>query len=422
MLFEPLDRLLPDLEELYRDLHSHPELAFQEKRTAAIVAERLTAQGWRVHTGVGQTGVVGVLENGPGPTVMLRADMDALPVREQTGLPYASTATAIDGSGAQVPVAHACGHDLHVVCLLGACDLLAAGRAAWSGTVVAVFQPGEESGYGARAMVEDGLFERFPAPDIILGQHVGPGPAGLIGTRSDTVMGSTDSITIELFGRGGHGSKPESTIDPVVMAASLVMRLQTVVSRSVAAAEPVVVTVGSLTAGTTAAVIPDSAQLCVNVRTSSDEVRTRVMATIERLAKAEAEAAGAPRPPTVTSVYHLPATFNEPECTRRVADAHRAFFGSGTVIEIPQTTASEDFGILGSASGVPSVYWFIGGIDPEVFGAAFAAGRVDEDVPQNHSSTFAPVIQPTVTIGVQSMVVAAADWLAAPQENGEVRT
>ncbi|UUN30746.1 amidohydrolase [Streptomyces sp. FIT100] len=411
-LLDALDPLLPSLEADYQDLHAHPELAFQEKRTAALVAERLSAQGgWEVTTGVGRTGVVGVLANGEGPVVMLRADMDALPVKEATGLPYASTVTATDDSGTEVPVMHACGHDLHVAALLGACALFAAHTDRWKGTVVAVFQPGEESGYGARAMVDDGLFERFPRPDIILGQHVGPGPVGLIATCPGTVMGATDSITVRLFGRGGHGSKPESAVDPVVMAASLVLRLQTIASREISAQEPVVVTVGKLHAGTTAAVIPDTAELGINVRTSSEPVREKVLAAIERLAKAESAAAGATADPEITSVYHLPMTVNDKECAERVADAHRRAFGEGAVLTMGPTTASEDFGILATAAQVPSVYWFYGGLDPEVFTAAFAAGRVDEDIPQNHSSTFAPLAGPALAVGAKSMAAAALSWL-----------
>ncbi|MFC5805017.1 amidohydrolase [Streptomyces formicae] len=411
-LLDALDPLLPALEADYQDLHAHPELAFQEKRTAALVAERLAAQGgWEVTTGVGRTGVVGVLSNGEGPVVMLRADMDALPVKEATGLPYASTVTATDDSGTEVPVMHACGHDLHVAALLGACALFAAHTGRWRGTVVAVFQPGEESGYGARAMVDDGLFERFPRPDIILGQHVGPGPVGLVATCPGTVMGATDSITVRLFGRGGHGSKPESAVDPVVMAASLVLRLQTIPSREISAQEPVVVTVGKLHAGTTAAVIPDTAELGINVRTSSEPVREKVLAAIERLAKAESAAAGATADPEITSVYHLPMTVNDKDCAERVADAHRQAFGEGAVLTMGPTTASEDFGILATAAQVPSVYWFYGGLDPEVFTAAFAAGRMDEDIPQNHSSTFAPLAGPALAVGVKSMVAAALSWL-----------
>ncbi|MFF8229009.1 amidohydrolase [Streptomyces caelestis] len=418
-VLDALDPLLPGLEADYKDLHAHPELAFQEKRTAALVAERLAAQGgWEVTTGVGRTGVVGVLRNGEGPVVMLRADMDALPVKEATGLPYASTVTATDDSGTEVPVMHACGHDMHVAALIGACALLAARTDHWKGTVVAVFQPGEESGYGARAMVDDGLFERFPHPDVILGQHVGPGPVGLLATCPGTVMGATDSITVKLFGRGGHGSKPEAAVDPVVMASSLVLRLQTIASREIAAQEPVVVTVGRLQAGTTAAVIPDTAELGINVRTSSAPVRDKVLAAIERLARAESAAAGATADPDITSVYHLPMTVNDTAAAERVADAHRKAFGDGAVMTMGPTTASEDFGILATAAKVPSVYWFYGGLDPEVFSAAFAAGRLDEDIPQNHSSTFAPQAGPALNIGVRSMVAAALSWLDASPADG----
>lgn len=412
-LLEGLDSLMPALEADYRELHTHPELAFQEKRTAALIAERLAAQGgWEITTGVGRTGVVAVLRQGEGPVVMLRADMDALPVKEATGLPYASTEVAVDESGTEVPVMHACGHDLHVAALIGSCALFARNREAWRGTVLAVFQPGEESGYGAREMVEDGLFERFPRPDVILGSHVGPGPAGLIATLPGTVMGATDSITVKLFGRGGHGSKPEAAVDPVVMAASLVLRLQTVVSREIAAQEPVVVTVGKLHAGTTAAVIPDTAELGINVRTSSAPVREKVLAAIERLARAESAAAGATADPEITSVYHLPMTVNDTAAAERVAEAHREHFGAGAVMTMGPTTASEDFGLLATAAQVPSVYWFYGGLDPQAFGEAFAAGKLEE-LPQNHSSTFAPVAGPALSVGVRTMATAALPWLAA---------
>jgi amidohydrolase len=371
-----------------------------------------------VHEGVGGTGVGGVLPNGDGPTVLLRADMDALPVKEATGLPYASTVTATDDDGAEVPVMHACGHDLHVVAQLGACALLAARTDLWHGTAVAVFQPGEESGYGAREMVDDGLFERFPRPDIILGQHVGPGPVGLIATCPGVVMGATDSVTVRLFGRGGHGSKPEAAVDPVVMAASLVLRLQTIVSREVSAQEPVVVTVGKLQAGTTAAVIPDTAELGINIRTSSETARQKVLATIERLAKAESDAAGATAAPEIVPVYHLPVTANDEVSAARVADAHRAAFGETAVMTLGPQTASEDFSILSTAAQVPSVYWFFGGLDPQAFTEAFSAGRLDEDIPQNHSSAFAPLAGPALNVGVRSMAAAAMSWLGGPAAAG----
>jgi amidohydrolase len=416
-LLAGLEDLLPELEELVRDLHAHPELAFQETRTAGEVAGRLAAQGYDVTRGVGRTGVVGVLRNGAGPTVMLRADMDALPVAEETGLPYASTVRATDDQGRDVPVMHACGHDMHVACLLGACATLARQRAGWSGTVVAVFQPGEESGYGARAMVDDGLFDRFPRPDVILGQHVGPGPAGLVANCPGVALGATDSIRVRLFGRGGHGSKPEQAIDPVLMAASLVQRLQTVVSREIAPQETAVVTVGYLHAGTTAAVIPAEAELGINVRSFSAPVREHVLDAITRMARAEAASARAPAEPEITSVYHLPVTYNDPEQTARVAAAHTAFFGADRVFQIPPASASEDFGVLASAAGVPSVYWFFGGTDAAEFAAAAAAGRIAEDVPGNHSARFTPVVQPTLTVGLQTLVIAAAAWLH-PQPPG----
>src|SRR5690242_13103034 len=252
-----LDELLPDLEALYKDVHSHPELSMQETRTAGLAADRLRAAGYEVTTGVGKTGVVGLLRNGDGPTVMLRADMDALPVEEATGLPYASKVTATDHEGKTVPVGHMCGHDMHVTWLLGATKLLAEARTTWRGTLMAVFQPGEETAQGAEAMIGDGLFKRFPKPDVVLGQHVMVGPAGTVAGRAGAITSAADSMQIRLFGRGAHGSMPQASIDPVVMAAATVMRLQTIVSREVAAAESAVVTVGALQAGTKENVIPD---------------------------------------------------------------------------------------------------------------------------------------------------------------------
>src|SRR5947199_702731 len=254
-----LDDLLPDLESVYKDLHVHPELSMQEIRTAGIAADRLRAAGYEVTSGVGKTGVVGLLRNGEGPTVMLRADMDALPVEEATGLAYASKATATDREGKTVPVSHMCGHDMHVTWLAGATKLLAEARASWRGTLMAVFQPAEETGEGAQAMIDDGLFKRFPKPEVILGQHVMVGPSGTVAGRAGAITSAADSLQIRLFGRGAHGSMPQASIDPVIMAAATVMRLQTIVSREVASAEAAVVTVGALQAGTKENVIPDEA-------------------------------------------------------------------------------------------------------------------------------------------------------------------
>jgi hippurate hydrolase len=259
-VLSPLDPLLPELEALYKDLHAHPELSMQETRTAQVAADRLRKAGYEVTAGVGKTGVVGLLKNGAGPTVMLRADMDALPIEEATGLPYASKVTAKDGAGKTMPVSHMCGHDMHVAWLTGATALLAAERSAWHGTLMVVFQPGEETAQGARAMIDDDLFKRFPKPDVVLGQHLMVGRAGDVAGSAGPITSAADSLQIRLFGRGAHGSMPQASIDPVVMAAATVLRLQTIVSREVAASEAAVVTVGVLHAGTKENVIPDDAQ------------------------------------------------------------------------------------------------------------------------------------------------------------------
>jgi len=407
-----LDGLLPELEALYKDVHSHPELSMQETRTAGLAANHLRAAGYEVTTGVGQTGVVGLLRNGDGPTVMLRADMDALPVREATGLPYGSTVYATDGEGKTVPVAHLCGHDMHVAWLAGATKLFASARSSWRGTVLAVFQPGEEIGQGANAMIEGGLLERFPKPDVILGQHVMVGPAGAVAGRSGVITSAADTLEVRLFGRGAHGSMPQASIDPVVMAAAIVMRLQTVVSREVAAAEAAVVTVGVLQAGTKANVIPDEAIIGLNVRTFDAGVRSRVLAAIERIVNAEAEASGASRQPEITTLDHYPLNTNDRDASQRVVEAFRAHFGEERVRETGAAPASEDFGSFGSRWGSPSVFWFVGGTDPDVYAKANAANQLHE-LPVNHSPKFAPVIHPTLRTGVETLVVAARAWLAA---------
>src|SRR5690348_11812308 len=286
----PLASLLPDLEALYTDIHAHPELSMQETRTAGLAAERLRTSGFEVTTGVGRTGVVGLLRNGDGPTVMLRADMDALPVEEATGVPYASKVKAADPEGKTVPVMHACGHDMHVTWLVGATTLMAKSRNAWRGTLMAVFQPAEETAAGAQAMIDDGLFKRFAKPDVVLGQHVMVGPAGTVGGRTGVITSAADSLQIRLFGRGAHGSMPQASIDPVVMAAAVVMRLQTIVSRELAPTEAAVVTIGSLQAGTKENVIPDEAVIKLNVRSFDEAVRRRILAAVERIGKAEAGA------------------------------------------------------------------------------------------------------------------------------------
>lgn len=407
-----LGAFLPELEHVYKDIHAHPELSMQEVRTAKLVEDQLRTAGYDVTAGVGKTGVVGLLRNGDGPTIMLRADMDALPVKEATGLPYASSATARDREGKTVPVMHACGHDMHVTWLIGATTLFARNRDAWRGTLMPVFQPAEETGEGAQAMIDDGLFSRFPKPDAILGQHVMVGPSGLLSSRPGVITSAGDSLQIRMFGRGAHGSMPQASIDPVVMAAATVLRLQTIVSREIAATESAVVTVGSLQAGTKENVIPDEAVIKLNVRTFDEAIRAHVLAAIERIVNAEAQASGAPKKPEITVLDRYALVRNDAEATKRVAGAFREFFPADRVQESKPTTASEDFGCFGSEWHVPSVFWFVGGTDPDVYSKAKAAGKVGE-IPTNHNPGFAPVIYPTLKAGGEAMVVAAQAWLSA---------
>jgi amidohydrolase len=408
-ILDGLDSIRPWQEEFYRDLHAHPELSHQERRTARKVAERLRRHGCEVHEQVGGTGVVGVLANGDGPTVLLRADMDALPVHEDTGLPYASLETATDDE-AEVPVMHACGHDVHVACLLGAVALMAQAREHWSGTLVALFQPAEETADGARGMVDDGLAAIVGDIEVAMAQHVLPMPAGQVGTRVGPTLSAADSMRVTLFGRGAHGSMPQAAVDPVVLAAMIVVRLQTVVSREVAPADTAVLTVGSIAAGTKSNVIPDHAVLQLNVRTYDENTRSAVLEAIERIVRAECEASGSPREPELELFDRYPLTDNDAEVTQKVAAAFADHFGEQAG-ELPAQSASEDFSDVPHALGVPYTYWGIGGTDPDVYRSAEAAGRVAQDVPVNHASTFAPVVQPTLDTGTEALVVAALAWL-----------
>jgi len=398
-------------EDFYRDLHAHPELSHQETRTAADVADRLRQNGCEVHTDVGGTGVVGVLRNGDGPSVLLRADMDALPVREATGLPYASSDTATAADGTDVPVMHACGHDVHVTCLLGAVDLLAAATSSWQGTLVAVFQPAEEVADGARGMVDDGLVSIVGSVDVALCQHVLAFPSGQVATRSGPTLAAADSMRITVHGRGAHGSMPQASIDPVVLAAMIVVRLQTVISRETQPGEPAVLTVGSVQAGTKSNVIPDQATIQLNIRTYDEGVRTAILDAVKRIVTAECTASRSPKPPEFELFDQFPVTDNDPAVTQRVAAAFAEHFGDGAH-ELPRQTASEDFSDLPRAFGVPYTYWGIGGTDPELYRKAEAAGRVAEDVPVNHAASFAPVLQPTLDTGTAALTVAALAWLS----------
>jgi hippurate hydrolase len=408
-----LDELSTRLAGFYQDLHQHPELSLQEHRTAQRVAEALRPLGFEVTEQVGGTGVVGLLRNGDGPVVMLRADFDALPVEEQTGLPYASSVRAVGADGGEVPVMHACGHDMHATCLLGAAALLSRASGAWSGTLLAVFQPAEELARGARDMVGDGLFQRFARPDIVLGQHVSPLPAGLIGHASGPVMAAADSAEVVLYGRGGHGSRPESTIDPVLMAANVVTRLQGIVAREIPPAETAVVTVGRLQAGTKDNIIPDTAEMGINIRTYSRPTRELVRTAIERIVGGEAAASAAPRPPDLTWTMSAPLLVSDPAATQATVAAFADHFGEQCLLPMPVVSASEDVGVFGEAAGVPTVFWFWGGLEPETALAALRDGRIDS-LPGNHSPHFAPVIEPTLSTGIQALTVAALTWLGKP--------
>ncbi|REJ05690.1 amidohydrolase [Microbacterium bovistercoris] len=406
-----------DLDALYTDLHRHPELSFQETRTAGIAAGHLRDLGLEVHENIGITGVIGVLANPStgsgiqGPVVWIRADMDALPVKEDTGLPYASTATGVDPDGDTVPVMHACGHDMHVTAMIGAVERLVASRDQWHGTLVVVIQPAEEYGQGARAMLDDGALDRFPRPDIVLGQHVTPLPAGTIGLRPGPQMSASDGLTVTFHGRGGHGSRPQATIDPIVMASAAVMRLQTVVSREVDPHDLAVVTVGSFHAGTKNNIIPAEAKLQLSLRYPDEALREKVLEKVERVVRAEAQASGAEREPDIETLHVLPATINDADATARVAAAFRSAFGEASVIDPGLFTGSEDVSWFARDAGVPLVFWFWGGADAEKFRAAAAAGTLEKDIPTNHSPFYAPEMHPTIEVGVGAMVAAAREFL-----------
>jgi len=398
-------------EGVYKDLHAHPELSFRESKTATLVASKLKDFGYEVVDGVGRTGVVGVLRNGEGQTVLARADMDALPVRENTGLPYASTVTAVDDAGNTVGVAHACGHDAHVTCLLGAAELLARAQQSWDGTFIALFQPAEEVAGGAKAMIDGGLRDRIPKPDVAFAQHVLAYPAGKVGTQVGPVLSAGNSIRITIYGKGAHGSMPHNSVDPVVLAALVVLRLQTIVSRETKPGEFAVLTVGSSVAGSKSNIIPDRAVLLANLRTYDMAVRERMIDSIERMVKAECDASDSPRPPEFEYFDQYPLTDNNPEVTEKITSAFRSHFGPETIFDLGRQTASEDFSGIPDAFGTPYTYWGVGCIDPQKYQRALDAGRVEQDIPVNHSEFFAPVIEPTLSHGTEALVVAALTYL-----------
>jgi hippurate hydrolase len=404
-----IDALYPELAALYEDLHRNPELAFQEKRTAATLAARLKLLGYEVTTGVGGTGIVALLRNGPGPTAMLRTELDALPVAEKTGAPFASTVTTKNAAGQLVPVMHACGHDLHMAAWTGTAAWMAGHRQLWKGTLMLVGQPAEETVSGAAAMLKDGLFTRFPKPDFVLGLHDDDTlPAGTIGYHAGFFRASMAAPVITIAGRGGHGAVPQNTVDPIVIAARTIMSLQTIVARENNPLEPLVVTIGSIHGGTQGNIIPDQVRMELSVRTFSEDVRKRALSSIERIAKAEALAAGAPREPTIEFANAgIGPVFNDPSLTGRLATALRTAMGPDRVVDMPAKMTSEDFAEYGRA-GVPAVLLHIGAVAPA---RLEEARRTGNPVPAPHSPEWLPALEPTLKGAVQAETAALIELL-----------
>ncbi|KAL1845517.1 hypothetical protein Plec18167_008572 [Paecilomyces lecythidis] len=398
-------------EDLYKYFHAHPELSQREESTSQRVAAHLSQLNvYELHTNIGGYGLAGVLRNGPGKTILLRADMDALPVKELTGLPYESSVTMRDAEGIEKPVMHACGHDMHMTCLLAAAETLANIRHAWSGTLIVLFQPDEERGGGAQAMVDDGLYSKVPLPDYVFGQHVMRMRAGRVGLRPGTIMAAADSLKITLYGRGGHGSQPHQTVDPALLAAHIVIRLQGIVSREIDPSDLAVVTVGSLQAGQTENIIADKAEIGLDFRTVKLETRQKIISAIQRIVEAECAASGSPKRPVFTPTRRFPLTSNDEHATSQLAasfESHFEDFDGDT----PRTNISEDFSILGTSQDLPCCFWHIGCIDPGLWDKAQRGDSDIEEIPGNHSALFAPVIQPTMRVGVDTLCLAALTFL-----------
>ena len=408
---------IPGLMETYRDLHANPELSFQELRTAKIMADAAREAGFEVTEKVGKTGVVAVLRNGDGPTVLIRADMDALPVTEQTGLPFASTKRGISLAGVESGIMHACGHDTHMTAWIETARLLAARRDEWSGTLVMIAQAAEELGLGSRAMLKDGLYERFPKPDYALAFHDTPElPSGVIGATPGWALANVDSIDIDVKGVGGHGAYPHRTKDPIVLASAIVMRLQTLASREIDPLDPVVVTIGSFHAGTKHNIIPGSAMLQLTVRSYSDETRKRLLDGIRRIAEGEAKAAGMPddaMPVVTVKDPYTRSTFNSPEFTREVVDDLRSKMGEGRVLITPSVMAGEDFGEYRRADeqNIKSLIFWVGGTPAAKLEAARKEGR---SLPSLHSPFWAPEADKVIASGAEALTLTALRLMAKP--------
>jgi hippurate hydrolase len=404
----------PSLESLYKDLHAHPELSLMEEKTSARVAAELRAAGFEVTEKFGGTGVIGVLRNGPGPTLLIRTDMDALPVKEETGLAYASTVRALNLSGTEVPVMHACGHDVHMTVFVGTARMLSGLKDTWSGTVVLVGQPAEEMVVGARNLLTAGLYRKFPRPDFAIGLHDEPLlAAGSVGFSEGNFSSNSDSVDITVRGIGGHGAMPENAKDPIVLASQIVLALQTIVSREIHPGERAVVTVGSIHGGTKNNIIPDSVKLQLTLRSYSDDVRMHLVASIRRICRGEAMAAGIPEAlmPVVEVVgSSADSIYNDPALTRRVRAAVTGWLGADRVSTVEPIMASEDFSQYGrTVEKVPICFFELGATAPDMLAQS---RRTGVPLPALHSSKFAPVPEPTIKTGVEAMTAAALDLLS----------
>jgi amidohydrolase len=401
--------IYPEAYAFYLDLHQNPELSSHETQTAAKLATGLRKSGYEVTEHVGGTGIVAIMKNGSGPTVMLRTELDALPVEEKTGLPYASKVHARDDAGHDVPVMHACGHDLHMASILGTAAIMAHSKDTWHGTLMLIGQPAEETISGAKAMLDDGLLRRFPKPDVAVALHVSnTGPAGTVGITPGVYNTNADSLRITIYGKGGHGSAPHTAIDPIVIAARTILALQTIVSREVKPREMAVVTVGYIQAGTKNNIIPDRAELGLTVRTNTTEVRTQVLAAVDRIVKGEAEAGGSPRPPLIEHYEFTDLVYNDPALAQRLRGALEAALGEENVRIAESITASEDFSYF-TEQGIPGFYFSLGGADPDQFAQAKAGGT---QLPSNHSPLFAPEVAPALHTGIAAEVAVLRNLLS----------
>lgn len=416
----PVDAVFPEARSFYLELHEHPELSGHEVRTASALAARLRAAGYEVTEHVGNTGVVAILKNGAGPTIMLRTELDALPVEEKTGLPYASKVHALDDSGRDVPVMHACGHDLHMAALVGTAEVMARTRDRWHGTLMLIGQPAEETIAGAEGMIQAGLFTRFPKPDVAVALHVGNGlPAGMVSITPGVYNTNADSLRITIYGKGGHGAMPQTTVDPIVIAARTVVALQTIVSREVRPGEMAVVTVGYIHAGTKNNIVPDQAEMGLTVRTFTQDVRRQILASITRITKAEAAAAGAPREPAIDHYEKTDLVYNDPALAERLRASLEAALGKTNVVTAEPIPPSEDFSYF-VEQGVPGFYFSLGGADPEKFAQAKASGT---ELPSNHSPFFAPDVDPALRTGIVAEIAVVRNLLdASPEELHKYKT